>query len=161
MAVQIKRILVPTDYSESAQLAMKYADAQAKAFNAEINLLHVVDSSTYDHYLQKGMMGEGMLPFPVEDVVPDSEMGRKIKGLLDNAQAELDKYAQGGEMPHKTTLKHGPVVVTILAEIEAYKPDLVVMGSHGWTGLKGLLMGSVAEKMIRHSPVPVMVTRLG
>jgi len=160
MGVDIKKILVPIDYSENAYVAKEYADAQAQAFNAEVNLLHVVDNTSYDSYLQKGMMGEGMIPIPVEDVLPDSEMGKRIKTFLDKAQAELEKYAQGGPIPHKTTLRHGPVVDTILAEIESYKPDLVVMATHGLSGLMHMMLGSVTEKVVRLSPVPVLTTRM-
>ena len=159
MSVHIERILVPIDYSENALAAKKVADAQAVAFNAEVNLLHVVDNSAYEAYLHRGMMGEGMIVPYIDKVSPDSEIGKKIKEFMGKAQAELEKYAQGGPIPHKTTLKHGPVIETILAEIESYKPDLLVMSTHGNTGLRHMLMGSVTEKIVRLSPVPVLTVR--
>lgn len=159
MGVQIKKILVPVDYSESSESAIEYADAQAQIFGAEVNLLHVVDNSTYDAYLSKGMMGEGMVLLPVEEVLPDSELGRKIKEFNAKAQAELDVYAKRGTVPHTTTLRHGGVVNIILEEIDSYQPDLVVLSTHGWSGLKHMMMGSVAEKVVRLSKAPVLVTR--
>lgn len=159
MKAVIKKILVPVDYSDSAKTVLAFADAHAEAFGAEVNLLHVVDTTTYDSYLQRGMMGEAMAVLPIEKVLPDSELGRKIKDFMDKAQAELDNYASGGSIPHKTTLKHGSVVDTILKTIEAYQPDLVIMGTHGWTGIRHLLLGSVAEKVVRLSQVPVLTTR--
>ncbi len=159
MKAAIKKILVPVDYSDSAKTVLAFADAHAEAFGAEVNLLHVVDTTTYDSYLQRGMMGEGMAALPIEEVAPDSEMGQKIKEFMDKAQAELDKYASGGSVTHKTTLKHGSVVDTILKTIEEYQPDLVIMGTHGWTGIRHMLLGSVTEKVVRLSQVPVLTTR--
>ena len=159
MAAQIKRILVPIDFSENSLVAEELADIQAEAFNATVHLLHVMDNSAYEAELQKGMMGEGLIPHLIESVPPSSEIGKRIKTFTDKAQAELDQFAKGGTVPHKTMLKHGPVVETILATIDEFKPDLLVMCTHGSTGLQHLLMGSVTEKVVRLSPVPVLTCR--
>ena len=151
--------MVPIDFSENSLVAEELADIQAEAFNATVHLLHVMDNSAYEAELQKGMMGEALIPHLIESVPPSSEMGKRIKTFADKAQAELSQFAKGGTMPHKTILKFGPVVETILATIAESKPDLVVMCTHGATGLEHLLMGSVTEKVVRLSPVPVLTCR--
>ena len=159
MKVKIKRILVPIDYSENANVARQFADAQAERFKAEVNLLHVVDNSSYEAYMNKGIIGEEAVHMYVGKAPPGSKMDLRVRKLLDGAKAELDKYKDGGKRKYKTKIRQGNVVEEILAEIEEYKPDLVVMCTHGLTGLKHLVLGSVTEKVVRLSPVPVLTTR--
>ena len=60
---------------------------------------------------------------------------------------------------YRVEVRHGNVVDELLAEIERYKPGLVVICTHGWTGMKHLLLGSIAEKLVRLSPAPVLSFR--
>jgi nucleotide-binding universal stress UspA family protein len=79
---------------------------------------------------------------------------------MDETRAELNKIAaKNGGVKYVTDVKHGNSAEEILRAIDEYKPDLVVMATHGRTGLKHMLMGSVAERIVRLSPVPVLTVR--
>ena len=123
-------------------------------------MLHVIDNSSYEAYLHKGMISGETVYIPIDKALPGSDIGLKIQELLDGVNEELAKYKAGrGKITYKIKVRQGYVVEQVLEEIKEYQPDLVVMCTHGWTGLKHLLMGSVTEKIVRLSPVPVLTTR--
>ena len=93
---------------------------------------------------------------PLGETVPGSNPNVIVKNLMDEARNQLEKLAEGKA---KTAVRRGHAVEEILKEVESYKPDVVVMCTHGWKGLKHMLLGSVAERVVRHSPVPVLTTR--
>lgn len=159
MNFEVKRILVPIDYSDNARRAKDFALAQAKIFGAEVNLLHVVDNSTYEAYLQKGFMGEMPVFLPLTQVPPGSELEDRIQIFMKKAKAELDSYIGDHDGSIKTTLRQGNVVDEILAEAKESNADMVIMCTHGWTGIKHLMMGSITERLVRLSPIPVLTTR--
>jgi len=158
MKADVKRILVPVDFSENAKLAKDFALAQAERFGAEVELLHVVDDSTYTSYMQRGLVGD-MHPYLPGGHVPDeSNMDDHGHEFMAKARKELESYCNnGGEC--KISLRHGNVVEEILKEVDNYHADMIVMCTHGWTGLKHLMMGSVTERVVRLSKVPVLTTR--
>lgn len=141
--MNVKTIMCPVDYSESGDAAIAYAVSLAKDYGSELHLVHVYEPATV---MADGGFGSAVLP-PVsaEDlqvqeeklasVRPDSSIKSCHKLLLGNPTDELVRYAK-----------------------EA-KCDLVVMGTHGRTGLGRLLMGSVAEGVLRRAPCPVLTVR--
>ncbi|HEX9844699.1 MAG TPA: universal stress protein, partial [bacterium] len=84
-----------------------------------------------------------------------------VKDVMEETRNELDKIAasNGSKVKYKTDVKHGHSVDEILRVIDEYKPDLVVMATHGRTGVRHMLLGSVAERIVRLSPVPVLTVR--
>ncbi len=139
-----KRILVPTDFSPSANRALPLAKKIAERFDAEIHLLHVrvllddphVDSQTLDK---------------IERVLSDWEPATRLA---------LEEAGMDGLSPIHAHIERGIVAAeVILNAITEYDCDLVIMGTHGRRGLKRLLTGSVAQEVVHHSAVPVLTVR--
>lgn len=145
--MSVKSILVPVDYSACSRAALRFAIDLAQRYQATLDVVHVWDRPSY-----------------VSDVLLTSTepMSRKslIQLIQENAQRDLDEFLSGVELPKETArgrLLSGDPASTVLKEIKQVKPDLVVVGTHGRTGLTHVLLGSVAEKLARLSPVPVMI----
>jgi universal stress protein A len=140
----IKKILCPTDFSPCAEAAFDQAAALAKLLTAEIVLLHVVPE-VQDYFLTPDMV-------PI--VQPVTAAARNW------ATDQLDKARRRASgVPVTSELRMGPMLDSILASAVANKVDLIVVGTHGRTGLKHALLGSVAERIVRHSVVPVLTVR--
>ena len=154
--MQIKRILVPIDFSDNSLHALAFARELAAPFKAELELVHVVESSPYEVYVQKGFQADVPIYIPIGETVPGSDAHVVVKNLMDEARNRLGQMADGQA---KTAVRRGRAVEELLAEVKSYKPDLIVICTHGWTGLKHMLLGSVTERLVRHSPVPVLTIR--
>jgi nucleotide-binding universal stress UspA family protein len=157
--LEFKRILVPLDFSENARAAQLAADAIAAKFGAEIALLHVVENAPYQAFVERGRLGSEPLQQTLADAVPGSQTSVLIKDLVEEAKKRLAEYGGKRKPPYRTSVRQGHAVEEILGEIDDYKADLVVICTHGWTGLKHLMLGSVAEKVVRFSPVPVLTVK--
>ena len=141
----IRTILVPTDFSECAASALGWARTLAKAFGAKIALLHVVDLA----YVWVAS-GPAAIPAPVPDDVAER--------IMEVAKESLKALApKGTEITRRLIRKGHPreVIIEVAKEVHA---DAIVMGTHGRRGVSYLFMGSVAEHVVRHSPVPVWTT---
>ncbi len=144
----LQRVLFPTDFSELSLQAMKYARNFAETFKAELHVINVVD--------------EAALYWTA--VAPNSvPIGPSIDELTDIAENEMQKFVQA----HLADLK-APMVTEVLTgrpfmEIIKYARDhaieLIVIGTHGRSGLHHVLLGSVAEKIVRKAPCPVLTIR--
>lgn len=138
-------ILVPTDFSDYADQALEYATQLAKALGARLTVLHVIHLSP----LVMGEMGAaGLVPY-LEDIEADAQQ---------RLQAILDRVNQQG-LQGDTAVVQGVPFQTIVDRAGTEGIDLIVMGTHGRTGLTHVLIGSVAEKVVRLAPCPVLVTR--
>jgi nucleotide-binding universal stress UspA family protein len=146
-----KRVLVPVDYSPFSKSALEYAGFVAKALGAELDVVHVWDRPSYVS----------------EDVSVQDSGGRRlsladmIRANAEHEMVEFLKTSPGEKGVVETGLpKHrllsGEPVSTLLTEVEKGSHDLIVVGTQGRTGLKHLLLGSVAERLVRLSPVPVV-----
>lgn len=148
----LTRLLVPVDFSEQSRAAFRYAAMLAERFEAQIEVLHVWEMPHF-----AGM--DLMLQAPVVDSEPLEQYVRE------QATREMSDFLAEENVRddlHVTQrIEAGDVdaVIIKLAETEHY--DLIVMGTHGRTGLAHLLMGSVAEKVIRYAPCPVLTVRRG
>ena len=154
MAVSIRRILVPIDFSEHSLYALGYADTFAKEFESHIVLVHVVERTPYEIYAAQGFLPDVPLYPLVNNQVLD------IDYIKAETKKQLDKLAadkRGG--PCTAIVLDGHPVEKILEAGKAQKCDLVVICTHGRTGLSHLVMGSVAEKIVRMSPIPVLSVR--
>lgn len=140
----IRKILVPTDFSPCAAAALDLAAEFAQRFDAEILLVHVVP--VLAPYLPAPLPA----PLPAEWI----ESTRKL------AQAELSKERKRVDRVQVATeLRDGPVVDSVLDAAAASGADLIVIGTHGRRGLSHVLLGSVAERVVRQSPIPVLTVR--
>jgi nucleotide-binding universal stress UspA family protein len=141
----IRTILVPVDFSDHSSAATDYAVDIAKVFGAKIHLLHA-----YHVPAQIAMPGEMVIP-------PDLR-----SGLRDSAARKMEKtshkVSEGG-VEVATTVVEGLPSQTIIDAAESMKADLIVMGTRGLSGLKHVLLGSVAERVLRLAPCPVLTVR--
>src|SRR3990172_6378441 len=135
--IHLKRILVPTDFSKTSEIAIDYARALAEAFDASVQFIYVVEEP-YVH----GWSGLGYIP----DVPQFRETLRK------NAQERLDKLLTSPERARfraETFVKFGNPFVEIVRHAREAATDLIVMGTHGRGPVGHMLLGSVAEKVVR------------
>jgi nucleotide-binding universal stress UspA family protein len=138
-------ILCPVDFSSTSERALDYAMALARRLDARVTLLH-----TYN--LPSVLMPDGVL-------LPNAEALTTVSA---DHQQMLDRLAEtraGRLVPLTTKLRLGSPAQEVLAAIREETPDLVVMGTHGRTGLQHVLLGSIAERVVRASTVPVMTIR--
>ncbi len=142
-----KKILCCTDFSDNSEPAVRTAVDYAKAFDASFILAHIVDSwAGFPAY------SEG-IPVDVRNVVRDLEETAKEK--LENLAGELS--AKIGKI--STRSKVGIPAEEIIRVAKEESADLIVLGTHGWTGLRHILLGSVAERVLRGAHCPVLVVR--
>jgi universal stress protein A len=143
----VRRILVATDFSDSAARALEWAQAAARAFGAEVTLLHVVDlASTWIP-----LSGPAVFPAPVPP-----ETVTQVEQL---ASATLETTGHGAAEITRRIVRTGHAREVIPATAREIGADLIVVGSHGRRGMSHLFIGSVAEHIVRHAPVPVVVVR--
>lgn len=142
------RILVPTDFSTTADAALEYAFALAERFGASLQLLHVLE----DPFVTDGMAAEAYI----------SEAPALRSAMLQDAQERLrhraaPREAAGMHIDTEVLFGHG---ARTIAEYAAERGiDLIVIGTHGRTGFAHLLLGSVAERLVRTAPCPVLTVR--
>jgi universal stress protein A len=140
-----RRILVPVDFSEGSRAALHYALALAQKLDGEIELLHVWEVPSF-------ASSEMLLTQPSG---PPMSLGA-FAGR--SAEEELKAWSPNvSRVPLKRCVIAGPTVASIIERAAAF--DLVVMGTHGRTGISHLLLGSVAERVVRRSPCPVLTVR--
>ncbi len=137
-----RRILVPTDFSESSHLAVRHAVELATTFNASLILLHVGDRAASEV--------ETEFPLGLDASLQDAERERLLKVLSPKEQTTLrpELVVCAGSPAHE--------IVRCAGEREV---DLIVMGTHGRGAVGHMLMGSVAERVVRTAPCPVLVVR--
>lgn len=137
----IKTILHPTDFSERSGYAFQVACALARDYKARLVILHVALPPVV-------VYGAGIVP-------PEpAETNAKLKEKLSHLKAPDASIL----VEHR--LLEGDPVTEIIRTAQEAKSDLVVMGTHGWTGLSRLLMGSVAEGVVRKALCPVLTVKM-
>ena len=146
--IALKKILVPTDFGEAADAALNYARALARNFNASIEVLHVAeDIST------RLLAGEMYVAVPqtLQNDVEEAARKQLDARLIDNDPNPLP-------VRPVVIVSNGPAV-SIVSYAKEIGADLIVMGTHGRGPMAHLLMGSVAERVVRLAPCPVLVVR--
>jgi nucleotide-binding universal stress UspA family protein len=138
----LANILVPTDFSASSEQALDYASDLADKLGAKIHLLSVVGIPSYG----VPELGVGLTATMMDDMVMDT-------------QTALDQLARDRTSVAQTLVRAGDPRDVILQTAEELHADLIVMGTHGRRGISRALLGSVAEMIVRTSPVPVLTVR--
>jgi nucleotide-binding universal stress UspA family protein len=143
--IALSRILVPTDFSECSEAAVKYGRALAAAFGASLHLLHVVQ----DPYTQP--WAAEAFPAPLGDVLEQwqAQARRRLVELVPEAERSNTMIA----------VQVGSPFFEILRYAQEQRMDLIVIGTHGRGPLGHMLLGSVAERVVRKAPCPVLTVR--
>jgi nucleotide-binding universal stress UspA family protein len=141
---RIRKIIVPLDFSSSSESTIDYATMIAERFAATLILVHVIES----------------LPYSVTDTFQVVEHRRALETLARSLLRNLSDDLRARNLDVKTHLVWGNPAREILAKARREKADLIVMGTHGRTGLPHMVMGSVAEKTVRLSRIPVLTVPL-
>ncbi len=142
---RLRQILVPIDFSICSKKALQYAVPFAEQHGAAITLVYVVSSAAYP----AGEFG-GM------------EYASLEADMLASGQKDLDALAQAairGAVQPTTIVRAGAPAFVIVDLAKSIPADMIVISTHGHTGLKHLLLGSVAERVVRDAPCPVLVVR--
>ena len=142
--LKLTSILVPLDFSETAQKALPYAVKFAEQFGAKLTLLAVVEP----------FVSPDFAAFPL--VMEPEKVMRATKDRLDTL---VTKAGLPAHLIEKTLVRHGTPFLEITEAARTLKVDLIILTTHGHSGLKHILMGSTAERVVRHAPCPVLVVR--
>jgi universal stress protein A len=144
--IKLKQILVPTDFSENSEVAGRYARAMAEAFGAQLHLMHVLEdpyAATLDP-----------LSF-----VPSQTFYEEIE---EQTRARLTRLLVEWQplQPHvEVVASRGSAFVEIIRYAKDHGIDLIVLGTHGRGPVAHMLMGSVAQRVVRKAPCPVLTVR--
>src|SRR5208337_393102 len=145
------KIIAATDFSEDSGRALQYAEEVARKFGAEIIVLHV------DQPLAPVMLTPEFGPG-----LDTGAMGRIAEEQRLLAQRELDKIVgrlRDGGLKARSLLRVGAPFLEVINAAQSEAADLIVMGTHGRSGLAHVLMGSVAERVVQKSPCAVLTVR--
>ncbi len=145
----VKRILVAVDFSECSRYALKRADELAKALDAKLELLHVWQAPVF------------VSPEAMVGATPRGQtLAQLVQQQAEKSMASFVKEAEdAGIRVESARVVDGDPAHTIVSEAERGQHDLIAIGTHGRTGFSHLLLGSVAEKVVRRSSRPVMSVR--
>ena len=141
--VQIRSILVPIDFSPASEKALAYAVPLAKLCGAKLTLLHVLEPIATPDFAA----------FPL--ALDNDKAVRASRLQLERVAADLKLRS----LAEKFLVRNGRAFNEITSAARTLKTDLIVISTHGRTGLKHVLMGSTAEKVVQHAPCPVLVVR--
>jgi nucleotide-binding universal stress UspA family protein len=143
-ALRLRRILIPTDFSEESFKALAYATAFAREFNAALWIVHVVEPI----YSNPGI--DAMLTIPDERPLVQSAEKRLAKIALDQVPPEIDFH---------TTVTTGRPFESIVSTARDQDIDLIIASTHGRTGMNRVLFGSTAERIVHHAGCPLLLVR--
>lgn len=142
-----KTILVPTDFSEAASVALDYAVELAEKLGASVHVVHAFELP--------------LVGFPDGTMTISAEMASRIIDAAQSALAELAKKHAPRKIALSTALEQADPRDAVLSAAKKVGADLIVMGTHGRRGIARALIGSVAENVVRTSSIPVLTLRQG
>jgi nucleotide-binding universal stress UspA family protein len=146
MELNIKKILVPVDFSEYSKMAVDYSVEFAKKFGSELILIYVIEPIVYP-----SDFGLGQIPINQVDLEIQSKAEDELKRLIDEKIPPTIKT--------NYFVRTGKPFLEIINAAKEQDCDLIIIASHGHTGIEHILFGSTAEKVIRKSPIPVLTVR--
>lgn len=141
-SLKLNRILVPLDFSSISRQAVRYAVPLAEKFGARIVLLHVIERARY----------------AVEYGCQTLDTRKAVRFAKDNLNKAADDLVPE-ELLALTMVRTGAPYREIISVAASLNVDLIVITTHGYTGLKHALLGSTAERVVRHAPCPVFTVR--
>jgi nucleotide-binding universal stress UspA family protein len=144
--IKLKKVLVPTDFSDGARQALRYGMSFAKEYGAELVLLHVVENLT---------VGYASDLFPV----PMAEVFQEISGYAKTELAKLGEEARGRGLAVQEQVVQGKPSAEIIRFASEHEIDVIVLGTHGKGMLDQALFGSTTERVVRRAPCPVLTVR--
>lgn len=144
--VSLKKILVPQDFSEYSLHAMRYAVTFAELFNSELIVLHIVEPIVYPADFSFGQVS---IPAMEEEIRKHSE-----EQLNELVEKEIP-----GSIKATPVIRVGKPFIEIVEVAKTENADLIVISSHGRTGMDHVLFGSTADKVVRKAPCPVLTIR--
>jgi nucleotide-binding universal stress UspA family protein len=140
--ISLKNILFATDFSEASEAALPYAAAIARRYDSQLHIAHIVSPASY------------IIPAPPGDLITVDSLH---EAALADARQRMETLASHLEtVPHHTYVREGEVWQSLSEMILAHEIDLLVLGTHGRTGVQKLLLGSTAEEMLRLAACPVL-----
>jgi len=146
--INLKRILVATDFSRHSEVALRYATAFAKAFEAEVILCHVLERPDFISSLPP--VSEGYFPPNL------AELQEK------HARVKCEEVLAAAGLSHaRVLLLHGSPSAETVKAAQEEDVDLIIVGTHGRGAIAHMLLGSVAERIVRTAQCPVLTVRLG
>jgi nucleotide-binding universal stress UspA family protein len=145
--IKLKKVLVPTDFSDSARQALRYGMSFAKEYGAELVLLHVVENLT---------VGYASDLFPV----PMAEVFQEISGYAKAELAKLGQEARERGLAVRELVIQGKPSAEIIRFAAENDIDVIVLGTHGKGMLDQALFGSTTERVVRRAPCPVLTVRM-
>jgi len=146
--IKLQRILVPIDFSDHSKSALKYAISFAQQFKASIDLIYVVEPTVYPADFSFGQIG-----------FPNVEEELQVHG---NEELEnLIKKEIGSKVGARKVVRTGKPFYEINQYALERSIDLIIIATHGHSGMEHILFGSTAEKVVRKAPCPVLVVRTG
>lgn len=149
MSIQLKKILVATDFSEHAQIALRYGVEMAKQFSAEILICHVIP---YPDLISQ-------LPPTSEAYIPSNLHEMHVRTAEEQGQKLIAEHCQG--VKASFLFRSGSPFVEIIHLAKDDNIDLLIIGTHGRGAVAHMLLGSVAERVVRKAPCPVLTIRSG
>jgi len=144
--LEIRKILAPTDFSEHACSALGYARTFANRWDAELHLLNVIEPAVFP--TEAGLTPMGMINLDTE-----------LSDAAERAMSELVKREELQGARLTTAIAHGRASTAIIDYARENNIDLIVIATHGRTGIEHLIFGSTAERVVRESPCPVLTVR--
>lgn len=138
--IQVRNILLATDFSTSSEAALPHALSLARRYDARLVVAHVIRPDLFE-------------------LVPDGESQVLKESTRRHAEEQMTRLLVSGRLrgiPHQVLIEEGPLWNVVSQEIKTHDIDLVVVGTHGRTGGRKLLLGSVAEEVFRLAPCPVL-----
>lgn len=148
-AFQPRKILVPTDFSEDSDLAFRMASSIAVKYQARIFLLHVISNTVQ----------RSLADYRLDQNIVDRVLNESIVFSNEKLQEVIDKNQQSGNIKVILDVRKGQPYEEILKEASERKIDLIVIASHGKTGLQKYFIGSVTEKVMNEAKCPVLLIR--
>ncbi|MCK9209537.1 MAG: universal stress protein [Ignavibacteriaceae bacterium] len=146
MELQFSKILVPIDFSDFSKSALKYAVTFAQQYHSKLILIYVMEPVIYPPDFS---MGQITLP------TVNFEMDKRAKEELDKlAESEISSLVQV-----QTVIKTGKPFVEIIDTAKEEDADLIIISTHGHSGVEHILFGSTADKVVRKAPCPVLTLR--
>ncbi len=146
MVPEIKKVLVPIDFSDYSKSSLRYAVNFVKSFNAALYLVYVIEPLIYPPDFSMGQIA-----IPSVDLEIDKRAEDELKNL---AEKEIPE-----DIHTKTIVKTGKPFIEIIETAAEENIDLIIIATHGHTGVEHILFGSTAEKVVRKAPCPVLTLR--